>query len=255
MMPAKDTVWIPIAAPEFRPPDQYSPRKLTADYKWEYGAKYRLTIDTLSMVGIYDHHNGNIKTEFSIRPQADYGNIIFSITGLEAGDSAIVQLLSSQDVPVKATEVVNGNATFRDVLPGKYYARLFIDRDHNGKWSTGSYADSLQAEDVFYFPKKIDLKKNWDINQPWDIYETPVDQQKPNDIKKNKPKQKRGEQQPTDEEDDQYYDEFGNPAVDPDDPFGKRKGNRNYNRSSRNNSTRNGLPGINGVGQGTLRSF
>ncbi len=239
MLP-KDTLWTPITPPDFYSPSPYSPRKLTADYEWEYGNKYRLTIDSMSIVGIYDHHNGNFKTEFSIRQQADYGNIIFSITGLEAGDSAIVQLLSSQDIPLRATGVTGGKATFQDVLPGKYYARLFIDRNRNGKWDTGSYTDSLQAEDVFYFPKKIDLKKNWDINQPWDIYETPVDQQKPNDIKKNKPKQKRGQEQNQDEEDDQYYDEFGNPAVDPDDPFGKRKGNRNYNRTT-TNSTRNGL--------------
>jgi len=252
MMQPKDTAWTTIDPPVFHHPDPYRPRTLMADYKWDYGNKYRLTIDTLSIVGIYDHHNGNIKAEFSIHPQADYGNIAFAITGLEPADSAIVQLLSSQDTPIRATSVVAGKAMFKDLTPGKYFARLFIDRNRNGKWDTGSFADSLQAEDVFYFPKKLDLKKNWDINQPWDIYETAVDQQKPNEIKKNKPKTKRNDNEDQEEEDDQYYDEFGNPAVDPDDPFGKRKNNRNYNRNNRNNSTRNGLPGLNGVGSGSL---
>ncbi len=66
--------------------------------------------------------------------------------------------------------------------------------------------------------------------------------QKPYDIKKNKPKTKNNERQTNeDEDDDVYYDEFGNPSVDPDDPFGKRK-NTNYNRNSRNNSANSRNP-------------
>lgn len=254
MMPPKDTLWTPIDPPEFRQPDPYSPRKLTADYKWDYDTKYRLTIDSLSIVGIYDHHNGPFKAEFNIKPESDYGNITFTVTG--TGDEpAFVQLLSQQDAPVRTVKVTDGKAEFNDVTPAAYYARLILDRNGNGKWDTGSVTDSVAPEDVFYFPKKINLKKNWDVNQSWDIFETPVDLQKPNEIKKNKPKTKRNQDRNADEEEeDQYYDEFGNPAVDPDDPFGKRKNNRNYNRNNRNNSTRNGLPGINGIGGGTLRT-
>ena len=183
-----------------------------------------------------------------------YGNITFTVTG--TGDEpAFVQLLSQQDAPVRTVKVTDGKAEFNDVTPAAYYARLILDRNGNGKWDTGSVTDSVAPEDVFYFPKKINLKKNWDVSQSWDIFETPVDLQKPNEIKKNKPKTKRNQDRNQDEEeDDQYYDEFGNPAVDPDDPFGKRKNNRNYNRNNRNNSTRNGLPGINGFGGGTLRT-
>ena len=36
-----------------------------------------------------------------------------------------------------------------------------------------------------------ELKANWDIEQDWDIYATPVDKQKPDKIKKNKPKEKK----------------------------------------------------------------
>lgn len=94
--------------------------------------------------------------------------------------------------------------------------------------------DSIQPEEVYYYPKKIALKKNWDVDQTWDINELPIDQQKPMEIKK-KQAQEQHLPQEDEYEDDQYYDEFGNPAVDPDDPFGKRKGkNRdsNYNRNT-----------------------
>ncbi|MDE6575745.1 MAG: hypothetical protein K2L84_10515, partial [Muribaculaceae bacterium] len=65
-----------------------------------------------------------------------------------------------------------------------------------------------QPEEVYYFAKKLELKKNWDIEQEWDIYELPVDVQKPYAIKKNKPKLKRGEQEPVEDEDDE--DDFYN---------------------------------------------
>lgn len=236
-----DTVWTPVSPPEFAHPDPYSPLILHADYEWEPGAKYRLTIDTLSMVSIYDRHIGNLTYEFSVRPREDYGNITFNITGLN-GQPAFVQLLNSQDAPVRTVTVEGSAARFVNVLPNTYYARLVLDANSNGKWDTGLVADSIQPEEVFYFPHKIALKKNWDISQTWDIYDTAVDLQKPMEIKKNKPKPKAGEQQDqSDEDDDQYYDEFGNPAVNPDDPFGKRK-NSNYNRTNPYNTIgRNGL--------------
>lgn len=248
MQEGKDTIWQSVTPPDLQVPGPYSPRTLQASYDWIPGARYRLTIDSLAMTGIYDHHNGNETIEFSIRPLNEYGNISFTLTNLPEGP-AFVQLLNAQDAPVYTKEVSGGVADFRNVTPGTYYARLIADRNGNGKWDTGSLTDTvLQPEDVYYFPKKINLKKNWDINQPWNLYETAVDLQKPMEIKKNKPKKKKGEEDDYGEEDDQYYDEFGNPAVDPDDPFGKRK-NRNYNRTNRNTTGRNGLGSFGGGAQ------
>lgn len=88
------------------------------------------------------------------------------------------------------------------------------------------------------------------MDQTWDINELPIDQQKPMEIKKNKPKNSTGPQE-DEYEDDQYYDEFGNPAVDPDDPFGKRKGkNRDSNYNRNTSFGGGGLNGNSGFGTG-----
>ena len=73
--------------------------------------------------------------------------------------------------------------------------------------------DSIQPEEVYYYPKKINLKKNWGVEQSWDINELPIDMQKPLEIKKNKPKRKRGEEDDTRNNDEEEEDEFF------DDPF------------------------------------
>lgn len=91
---------------------------------------------------------------------------------------------------------------------------------------------------MYYFAKKLELKKNWDIEQEWNIYELPVDAQKPYAIKKNKPKLKRGEKAPGEEEEE---DEFGNGSYD---PFSGQSGNRGGNR---------GNGGFGGFGGGSLR--
>jgi len=121
----------------------------------------------------------------------------------------VVELLEKSDAVRASAKVINGKATFPYQHSGDVYARLYIDSNGNGKWDTGVLTDSIQPEEVYYFPKKISLKENWDVEQTWNIYETPLDLQKPLEIKKNKPKTKKGERNngPTDEEEDE--DEFG----------------------------------------------
>ncbi|MDE6118737.1 MAG: hypothetical protein K2F82_02605, partial [Muribaculaceae bacterium] len=66
-------------------------------------------------------------------------------------------------------------------------------------------------EETYYFPKKLTLKKNWDLEQGWNIFELPIDQQKPLEIKKNKPKEKAtdGASGSGTEEEDDDDDGFG----------------------------------------------
>lgn len=232
-----DSIWTPVEFSSLAPPDSLRPLVWQSEVKWEPGEKYKLTVDSLAVTGIYGLHNGPTSAEFSIKSLKEYGNIQFVISGIDG--AAVVQLLNGQDKPVAAVAVEGGRARFNNVEPGTYYARLFLDRNENGVYDTGNMADKLQPEETFYFSKKIQLKKNWDVEQAWDIYELPVDQQKPNEIKKNKPKKKGSlGDQPTDEEEDQYYDEFGNPAVDPNDPFGKRKNQRYNTLNGRDHNTR-----------------
>lgn len=229
-----DSVWMPVAAKIPSPPDSLQPMRLLTEMIWKPKTKYRVTIDSLAVTDIYGNHNRPFVQEVSTHAIEDYAALFFNIGDLSP-DSAIVELLSS-DKPVRLEPVRNGVATFEYVTPGAYYARLFIDRNHNGRWDTGSVADTLQPEDVFYFSKKLNLKKNWDVEQQWNIYETPVDLQKPEDIKKNKPprpkweteeeREKRKKGNNDDEEEE--FDPFMN------DPFAPQSPDRLSNSNRRN---------------------
>lgn len=207
-----------------------SRRDLMLKVDWEPGAAYTLAVDSLAMTDIYGLQTKPLKVDFNVRKMEEYGNIVFNITAMR--DSAIVELLDGTEKIVLRAPVKNHRAELLNLLPGKYYARLFIDRNGNGKYDTGNYDMHLQPEETVYYPGAINLKKNWDVEQTWDIYATPIDKQKPEAIKKNKPERKKWdkvipEKTEADEDEENGFSDFSNPN----DP-NQRNSNRfgNYSR-------------------------
>ena len=189
-------------------------RDLMLKVDWEPGAAYTLAVDSLAMTDIYGLQTKPLKVDFNVRKMEEYGNIVFNIPAVR--DSAIVELLDGTEKIVLRAPVKNHRAELLNLLPGKYYARLFIDRNGNGKYDTGNYDMHLQPEETVYYPGAINLKKNWDVEQTWDIYATPIDKQKPEARKKNKPERKKWEKvntekTETDEDEENGFSDFSNP--------------------------------------------
>lgn len=191
-----------------------SRRDLMLNVDWEPGAAYTLAVDSLAITDIYGLQTKPLKVDFNVRKMEEYGNIVFNIPAVR--DSAIVELLDGTEKIVLRAPVKSHRAELLNLLPGKYYARLFIDRNGNGKYDTGNYDMHLQPEETVYYPGAINLKKNWDVEQTWDIYATPIDKQKPEAIKKNKPERKKWEKvntekTETDEDEEIGFSDFSNP--------------------------------------------
>lgn len=203
----RDTIWESLPSPRILPDTSGYILKYTIPYEWQAGEKYKLEIDSASLIGIYNECNKPYKQEFSVRPIEDYVNLYFNVSGTEL--PIIVELLDGSDKVVATAPVIEGKASFNFLLPGKYFARAFIDNNNNGEYDTGKLLDKQQPEEVYYYPKIINAKKNWDIEQSWNIYEQPLDLQKPLQIKKNKPAQKKsGKNEQNQEEEEEEYDEF-----------------------------------------------
>ncbi len=216
-----DSTWDTIPTPHFALSDTL--RQLNFELfksDWQPGGRYKVLIDSAAMTGIYGLPNQKYNFEFSARPTEDYSALFFNITGVS--DSAIVEILDKSDKPVAEAPVVNGLAEFPYIDAGEYYARLYIDANGNGKYDTG-ILDSIQPEETYYYPNKILLKKNWDVEQSWNIYDLPIDMQKPKEIVKNKPKKAKRRRN----KDGTYVDEeTGETIRDEDENDGY--GNRDY---------------------------
>ncbi len=247
-----DTLWTPVKIGGLRP-DSLQPllnRELAVD--WTPGSKYRVSVDSATVFGIYGVWNKPIEQEFTVKSLDEYSNLVFNVTGVEPDSSGVmpkiyVELLSGDDKVQRVAPVVDGRAEFRFLAPSVYYARLYIDANGNGRWDTGNIALKLQPEEVYYYSKKLQLKKNWDIEQSWDINELAIDAQKPLAIKKNKPKPKKGERLNKEDEEEEY-DEFGNP-IDGNNSFDRYDPSNINNRRPTNQSR----PGLRNNGFGATR--
>ena len=228
-----DTVWRDLGRQHIYNDSANKLLRFRLDHKWRPGERYKLTLDSAAIVGIYGNANKASENEFTVKKEEDYSIITFNVSGIPAGESMMMELLNNQDKPVATAKVVDGRATFTFVAPNTYYARGYIDRNKNGQWDTGSVTDSIQPEDVYYYPKKLALKKNWDLNQTWDINEMPVELQKPNEIKKNKPKTKDDSGKQNSDEEEEEEDDFFMPG-------GNNRNNRN--RSGRSGSLSGATP-------------
>jgi hypothetical protein len=209
--------------------DSVSPRHFVLEYPWDYGAKYRLTIDSLAAMDIYGKTSMPFSGDLTVKKADDYCSMTFRISGMEQGIPAFVELLNGSDAVVRTAVVENGVAYFPFLSPSKYYARIIEDLNGNGIYDTGNYEEGLQPELCYYYPKVVNIKKNWDKDEAWDIFATAIDLQKPLAVKKNKPKTTKhstSDMKQTDEEDE---DESFDPTANPFDPNSKsRKRTNSY---------------------------
>ena len=178
-----DTLWedIPFTFEQ----DSLQLRKYNLYYEWEPTREYEFSVDSTAFHGIYGLFTDKIKQNIKVRSLEEYGAIYFNVSGCDS--IAFVELLDTQDKVVRKVPVVNGQADFYFLNPGKYWARLINDTNGNGVWDSGEYETKRQPEMVYYYPQILEPKANWEVEQTWDVKALPLDKQKPDELKKQKP--------------------------------------------------------------------
>lgn len=151
--------------------------------EWRPGEEYQIVVDSASIYGIYGLHNNTLKQSVQVRPLDQYST--FAVKVKDAKPGYRVQLYTGNDKVVRSDTLKKGVSVFYFMYPGTYYVRLLDDANGNGIWDPGNYASGIQAERVYYLNKKFDLKANWEheIDSPWDLSDTPVYLQKPDEAK------------------------------------------------------------------------
>lgn len=189
LMIAVDSLFEPVP---FRvEPDSLNPRKVTLRPRWEPGGKYTLTVDSAVLISHYGLWNNKYEQSFTVKPLDQYGNLEISISGLPEGKAAFVELLDKSDKPFRKSHVKRNVARFQDLPPGEIYARLVVDENGDGLWTTGNYEENRQPEEVFYYPGKWLIRAYSDHMEEWQLDAVPVIRQKPLEITKNKPEEKK----------------------------------------------------------------
>ena len=64
--------------------------------------------------------------------------------------------------------------TFEYLAPKTFFLRLYVDVDGDGKWTTGDWLLKRQPEPIYYYPKKLKLRANWDFEETFDLVEIAI---------------------------------------------------------------------------------
>lgn len=178
-----DTLW--QEEPFLVMPVERDQRSLMLYAEWRPENSYKLNIDSAGVTSILNKVNDKIEKEISVSSLDDFSSIFIRL--ITPDTCNIVQLLNKDDNVVRSIKAVKNEADFYYLPPGDYYLRLIVDRNGDGKWTTGLYEKDLQPEEVFYFPKPLIAKAKWEIEQDWDVRGIPLTKQKPEAITKQKP--------------------------------------------------------------------
>ena len=152
------------------------------DYKWMPEKSYQLRIDSAAFKSIYDRTSNALKTDFKIRSLDEYSSVKMMLP--KFNPKVVFQILDTKDVVIASKPALEKGTLFQYLRPGDYYMRLFIDENGNGVWDTGDFSSKKQPEQVYYYPKKMTLKANWDFEETWDYNQIPLLEQKPAELRK-----------------------------------------------------------------------
>lgn len=234
----RDTLWVPYPAPiALQPVDNLNPMRYWLPVTPQPDSTYRLVIDSAAVTSVYGLINDKLSKDLRVNGLEEYANVFFTVN---VKNGAFVELLANGEKLVRTVPVVNDSFELLNIKPGYYYLRLTIDNNGNGKWDTGNYANHLQPEEVYYYPKKLHLRRNWDLDENWNIYTTPLDLQKHEDLKRNKPekaknKVEKKQSKSRDDEDEEEENEFGTGVTNAytGNKYNDAKNNRRNNRLNR----------------------
>ena len=157
-------------------------------HKWIPETSYRLKIDSAAIFSLYNKYNDKFKNELKVKSLDEYAALKLKLA--KYNPKAVFQVLNKNDEVVKSAPAQPNGTSIQYLSPGDYFLRVFIDSNQDGLWTSGSYLKKQQPEEVYYYPKKLSLIKNWEFEETWDYLSTPLSQQKPKELIKSPTTQK-----------------------------------------------------------------
>lgn len=131
--------------------------------------KYQMTVFPGALTDFYEKKNDTLRFSFSTRNTSDYGNLRVPLENIKRYP-LIVEITDDKGVVIESEYLESGNKVVFDLIePKKYTLRVIYDDNKNKVWDAGNYLEKRQSEEVIYFPKELDVRANWDVEQPFDL--------------------------------------------------------------------------------------
>lgn len=132
-------------------------------FKKKENQRYNIQMLPKAITDFYGEVNDTLKYSLITKENKDYGNI--QLTYKESEYPVIVQVVNEK-LEVIAEEYLTEPkpyCSFPYIDPQFVYFRVIYDTNKNGKWDTGNYLKKIQPEIIKYYPKKVEVRANWDV--------------------------------------------------------------------------------------------
>ncbi len=159
---AKDSLYAPIVVDTTHMFAQ-------VQYKMQPGTTYTITIPGNRFYDIYGNTNDTLTWNTAVNQASDYGNILLTIQPKDTNSNYIIQLLSEKGNIISEKQKNTGLVKFLHLPASSYKIRIIEDINKNQKWDPGNYWEHVQPEKVYYFPKTLELRANWDIEETFNL--------------------------------------------------------------------------------------
>ena len=164
LIDGKDTI-----KPEIVPVDSLK-RSIRLLHKWKEDKKYKIIIPDSTFYSINNLTNDSLIMDFKTRSARDYGSLILTINFKAVPGRYIIQLLNEKDAVIdQRVLTTSGKLEFPYLSARIYKIKAISDRNRNNLWDTGDYLKKFQPEKVSFFPKTIEIRANWEVEETWDF--------------------------------------------------------------------------------------
>lgn len=152
-------------------------------------ASYRLTIDSAACYDVYGVCNDSTDFTLKLKSKNDYSSLRVRMTHFDA--RARIQLLNESEEVLRDASATMDGVKFDYLAPNTFYLRMYIDENGDGEWTTGDWLFKRQPEPIYYYPKRLKLRANWDFEEQFDHLAIPQLDSKPKALRPKKLKKNK----------------------------------------------------------------
>jgi hypothetical protein len=127
---------------------------------------YQLQLLPGAITDFFDVTHDTLAVKLNTKSRVDYGNLSLRLGNVPSFPIFIDLLDEKEEIKrsVYATEP-RGVFRFAYLRPNKYYIRVRIDENANGKWDTGHYLKKQKPEAVYHFESQLEVRANWELQE------------------------------------------------------------------------------------------
>jgi hypothetical protein len=169
-----DTVWLFVENDSIPTPltlfsFNSSRTEITFDTLLEQKTNYRLMITDSSIFDFFDQTNSDtLRFRFRTNSPESYAKLEVTILN-KPEEQCILQVLNERMELAEQRITTSDKVEFPTLKPGKYRLRLIVDKNQDGRWTSGNLRERRQPEPVFILEKTLSLDANWEYQEEWEL--------------------------------------------------------------------------------------